>query len=215
MMNTEMLPMSWLFAPFYDLLMKNTEAAGLGQWRQTLLREAYGRVLEIGGGTGANLSYYTGSVEQVVITEPDPGMKRQLDQKFRELNKSNFQTANAKAEDLPFEEASFDTVVSTLVLCTVDDPDKSLEEIFRVLRPGGKLLFLEHVHAHDNPGRAKWQGRIEPVWKHFAGGCHLTRDTLKTIERTGFTIEAVTRASLRKAPSFIRPCIRGYAIKQS
>lgn len=206
--------MSWLFAPLYDLLMKNTEAAGLSQWRQTLLSEAYGRVLEIGGGTGANLGYYTGAVDQVFITEPDAGMKRQLDQKFQALDKSNFYTADAKAEDLPFEDESFDTVVSTLVLCTVDNPEKSLEEIFRVLKPGGKLLFLEHVHAHDNPNRAKWQGRIEPIWKHIAGGCHLTRDTLSTIERTGLSIESVTHASLRKAPAFIRTSIRGCALKQ-
>ena len=205
--------MSWLLAPFYDLLMKNTEDAGRSQWRQTLLGQASGRVLEIGGGTGVNLGYYPSSVEQVVITEPDPGMKRQLDQKFIELNKSNFQTANAKAEALPFDNASFDTVVSTLVLCTVENPERSLREICRVLKPGGKLLFIEHVHAHDNPARAKWQGRIEPIWKHFAGGCHLTRDTLETIQGTGLIIQEVTRASLRKAPSFIRPSIRGFAIK--
>lgn len=206
--------MSWLFAPFYDLLMKNTEAAGLGQWRQALLEQAQGQILEIGGGTGVNLPYYPNSVEQVIITEPDPGMKRQLDQKFQALNKANFETVEAKAEKLPFDDASFDTVVSTLVLCTVDNPKKSLEEVVRVLKPGGRLLFLEHVHAHDNPVRAKWQGRLEPVWKHLAGGCHLTRDTLQSIKDTGLIIEDITRESLRKAPSFIRPSIRGSAVKR-
>lgn len=206
--------MSWLFAPFYDLLMKNTEAAGLGQWRQALLEQAQGQILEIGGGTGVNLPYYPNSVEQVIITEPDPGMKRQLDQKFQALNKANFETVEAKAEKLPFNDASFDTVVSTLVLCTVDNPKKSLEEVVRVLKPGGRLLFLEHVHAHDNPIRAKWQGRLEPVWKHLAGGCHLTRDTLQSIKDTGLIIEDITRESLRKAPSFIRPSIRGSAVKR-
>jgi ubiquinone/menaquinone biosynthesis C-methylase UbiE len=205
--------MSWLFAPIYDLLMKNTEAAGLGQWRKELLAQAHGSILEIGGGTGVNLPYYPSAVKKVVITEPDPGMKRQLDHKLKELSEGNFETASAQAEDLPFENTSFDTVVSTLVLCTVNDPRQSLKEIFRVLKPGGKLLFLEHVHAHDNPDRAKWQGRIEPLWKHLAGGCHLTRDTLRGIQETGLTIEDVTHSSLRKAPSFIRPSIRGIAMK--
>ena len=205
--------MSWLLAPLYDTLMKNTEAHCLGEWRQALLQHAVGRVLEIGGGTGVNLQYYPDGVAQVIVTEPDPGMKKQLDQKFRELGKSHFETVSAKAETLPFDDSSFDTVVSTLVLCTVESPAKSLQEIHRVLKPDGLLIFIEHVHAHDNPGRARWQRRIEPIWKHFAGGCHLTRDTLSEIKKTGFHISELTRQSLRKAPPFIRPSIRGIAQK--
>ena len=140
-------------------------------------------------------------------------MKKQLDQKFEELGQTHFETVDAKAEALPFKDASFDTVVSTLVLCTVQNPSQSLCEIFRVLKPGGQLLFLEHVHAHDNPGRAKWQRRLEPLWKRLAGGCHLTRDTLSEIEKSGFKVNEVMRESLRKTPSFIRPSIRGVALK--
>jgi len=206
--------MSWLLAPLYDFLMKDAESAGLGQWRQALLDEAQGRVLEIGGGTGVNLSHYPDGLKEVIITEPDPGMKRQLNKKFIHSNRSNFEVIEASAEELPFDDESFDTAVSTLVLCTVKNPKKSLSEIFRILKPGGKLLFLEHVHAHDNPGRALWQRRIEPLWKHIAGGCHLTRDTLQSIEQAGLRIENVTHASLRKTPSFIRPSIRGTAIKE-
>jgi len=205
--------MSWLFAPIYDALMKNTEANCLGEWRKALLQHASGRVLEIGGGTGVNLQYYPNNLERVIITEPDSGMKKQLDQKFKTLGKSEFETVNAKAEALPFDNASFDTLVSTLVLCTVDDPAKSLQEISRVLKPGGKLIFIEHVHAHDNPGRARWQQRIEPIWKHLAGGCHLTRDTLSEIENVGLKVDNLTHQSLRKAPAFIRPSIRGIAQK--
>ena len=205
--------MSWFLAPLYDTFMKNTEAHCLGAWRKDLLQNATGRVLEIGGGTGVNLQYYPGGLEQVIVTEPDSGMKKQLDQKFDALGKSNFQTVNAKAEELPFDDASFDTVVSTLVLCTVEDPTQSMREIYRVLKPSGTLIFIEHVHAHDNPGRARWQKRIEPFWKHIAGGCHLTRDTLSEIEKVGFNVHQLNRQSLRKAPAFIRPSIRGMAQK--
>ena len=207
--------MGWFLAPLYDMAMKKTEAACLSAWRATLLGRAKGRVLEIGGGTGVNLQYYPDGLERVVIAEPDPGMKKQLDQRFVELGKSEFETVDAVAETLPFEEASFDTVVSTLVFCTVDDPVQSLKEVHRILRPGGALIFIEHVHAHDNPGRARWQRRLEPIWKTFAGGCHLTRDTLAMIEATGFVVDDLTRASIRKAPPFIRPSIRGVARKSA
>ena len=205
--------MSWFLAPLYDAFMKNTEAHCLGAWRKDLLQNASGRVLEIGGGTGVNLQYYSDGLKQVVVTEPDPGMKKQLDQKFSALGKNEFQTVDAKAEELPFDDAFFDTVVSTLVLCTVKDPTQSIQEIYRVLKPSGKLIFIEHVHAHDNPGRARWQKRIEPFWKHIAGGCHLTRDTLSEIEKAGFIVDELNRQSLRKAPAFIRPSIRGIARK--
>ena len=205
--------MSWFLAPLYDTFMKNTEAHCLAAWRKDLLQNATGRVLEIGGGTGVNLQYYPEGLKQVIVTEPDSGMKKQLDQKFDALEKSEFQTVDAKAEALPFNDASFDTVVSTLVLCTVQDPNQSMREIYRVLKPSGKLIFIEHVHAHDNPGRARWQKRIEPFWKHIAGGCHLTRDTLSEIEKVGFKIDKLNRQSLRKAPAFIRPSIRGTARK--
>ena len=92
--------MSWLLAPLYDTFMKNTEAHCLGQWRQTLLRQAVGRVLEIGGGTGVNLQYYPEAATQVIVTEPDLGMKKQLDHKFEALGKIHFETVQAKAEDL-------------------------------------------------------------------------------------------------------------------
>ena len=81
------------------------------------------------------------------------------------------------------------------------------------MKPGGSLLFIEHVHAHDNLGRARWQRRLEPLWKVFAGGCHLTRDTLSMIAASGFVIDQVVRESIRKAPPFIRPSIRGTARK--
>lgn len=197
----------------YDWLMKDTEEAGLGLWRRDLLEKASGKVLEIGGGTGVNLAHYPSHIETCTITEPDPFMRQQLEKKFAQSAKGGFRTSPAPAQSLPFEDATFDTVVSTLVLCTVENPSAAMQEVVRVLRKGGQFLFIEHVHATDNPKRAKWQSRLEPIWKCVAGGCHLTRDTLSTIEQAGLQVEEMTRASLRRAPPVVRPTIRGMARK--
>jgi ubiquinone/menaquinone biosynthesis C-methylase UbiE len=102
-------------------------------------------------------------------------------------------------------------VVSSLVLCSVQDPQAALAQIRRVLKPGGRLVFLEHVAADGKPNRLKWQRRIEPVWKHLMGNCHLTRRTEAAIEAAGFRIERIQRESMRKALPVCRPSIRGIA----
>src|SRR3954470_23139885 len=135
---------------------RSSEEAGLGAMRERLLVDAGGRVLEIGGGTGVNLSYYDG-VDSLVVTEPEPAKLRRLQDKGREQG-PRAELLRAPAADLPFEAASFDTVVSTLVLCGVDQ-ERSLAEARRVLRPGGRLLFLEHVRS-DDPALARFQDRM-------------------------------------------------------
>ena len=110
-------------------------------------------------------------------------------------------------------DASFDAVVCTLVLCSVQDVQVALTEIFRVLRPGGRLLFVEHVAARQHSTRLAWQRRLEPIWKRVAGNCHLTRDTEQAIRAVGFQFERIERESMRKAMPLIRPCIRGAARK--
>src|SRR5215472_13807929 len=135
-------------APVYDRLSRGSEEAGVREMRQSLLADATGRVLEIGAGTGANLPHYNGNIESLVLTEPQPPMLRRLQHAVHE-HTPNAQVLRAPAEDLPFENGSFDTVVSTLVLCGVDDQPRALREARRVLRPGGRLLFLEHVLADD------------------------------------------------------------------
>ena len=201
--------MAWLLAPLYDSIMAGVERSCLGRWRGELLKQARGAVLEIGAGTGVNLQHYPEGLERMVLLEPDPGMRRQLVSKSSHLSQVEF--CEEPSEALPFASDSFDTVVSTLVLCTTPDPAASLAEIKRVLKPGGQLLFLEHVLAGDNPRYAAWQRRLEPLWKRCAGGCHLTRDTERSIKDAGFELTEVTRERMRKSLPLIAPTVRGSA----
>src|ERR1043166_3652117 len=146
------------FAATYDRMSRKTEDAGLRDMRHGLLAEASGAVLEIGAGTGANLAHYNGSIESLLFTAPEAAMIRRLQKKARE-EAPLAKILRAPAEDLPFEDDSFDTVVATLVLCGVDDQARALREAHRVLRPGGRLLFLEHVQS-DDPGFARFQNRM-------------------------------------------------------
>src|SRR3954470_16841002 len=196
-------------APLYDKMTRGSEDAGLRELRQGLVADATGRVLEIGAGTGANLSHYGGRIESLVVAEPQPPMLRRL-QRTAHKHAPHAQVVQAPAEDLPFEDDSFDTVVSTLVLCGVDDQAESLREIHRVLRPGGRLLFLEHVRS-DDPGLARLQDRISPLNRFFFG-CDCNRRTLATIEATGFTVSRLEHSALPKAPKFVRPLIVGSAV---
>ncbi|MCB9744152.1 MAG: class I SAM-dependent methyltransferase [Alphaproteobacteria bacterium] len=197
---------SWI----YDPIMAATEAGGLRAWRAELLSQARGAVLEIGAGTGANLPLYGDQVERLVLCEPSPGMHAQL---AARLGDREAELLAAPAEALPLPDASVDTVVSTLVLCSVADLEASLAEIKRVLRPGGRLLFIEHVAAQDRPGRLAWQRRLEPAWRCVAGNCHLTRRTGEAIAAAGLVPETLIRESLRKTPPFVRPSVRGVAVK--
>lgn len=209
--------MAWLLAPIYDRIVAPAEEACFQAWRADLLGPLSGQVLEIGAGTGANVAHYPSAVDRVVFTEPDPGMRRQLIDKLDarradgRFGPASDQVLTDSADHLSFGDATFDAVVATLVLCTVPDPDAALAEIRRVLKPGGRFVFLEHVAADDKPERLKWQRRIDPVWRRVAGGCRLTRRTAEAIEGAGFTIEALTRESARKAIPLIRPTIRGTA----
>jgi ubiquinone/menaquinone biosynthesis C-methylase UbiE len=206
---------SRLFAALYDRLMAGSEAACVRDWRAELLGGLSGRVLEIGAGTGLNLPHYSrAAVTELVLAEPDPAMRRRLDIKVV-ANGVKATVIDAPAEALPFEDRSFDAVVSTLVLCSVSDQRAALAEIARVLAPGGRLVFLEHVAADaTTPERLRRQRRVEPVWKHLAGGCHLTRATEQAIRDAGFTFEVEpTRESMEHAFTFVRPTVRGAATR--
>lgn len=209
--------MGFLMAAIYDRFMAETERACLAEWREALLRDAEGDVLEIGAGTGANLEHYPSrGVRSLTLTEPDPFMRSRLVRKHGRSPSPairNATTSAASATELPFQDQSFDTVVSTLVLCSVPNLQQTLAEVHRVLRPGGQLLFLEHVAAKHNRTRAAMQRLLEPAWKQVAGGCHLTRDTERAIERAGLLPIEPTRESMRRALPVIRPTVRGRAVR--
>lgn len=200
--------MSWWFAPCYDAFMRRSEDACVRGWRRELLADARGEVLDLGAGTGANLTFFDRTAN-VVAAEPDAAMAKRLREHARTLGR-RVDVIDAAAESLPFVDHAFDAVVSTLVLCTVDDVDRALSEIKRVLRPGGKLIFLEHV-ASDDPSRYRWQRVFEPIWTPFAGGCHVTRRTHESIARAGFYINAIQHESMRRAVPIVRPTVRGFA----
>jgi ubiquinone/menaquinone biosynthesis C-methylase UbiE len=195
------------FALTYDRSIAKVERAGLRDLRQGLLAGASGKVLEIGGGTGLNLPLYGPSIE-LTVTEPDPPMLKRLQRKVGEQRPAA-KVLRAPAEDLPFEDGTFDTVVSTLVLCGVDDQPRALREVRRLLRPGGTLLFIEHVRS-DEPGLARFQDRMNWL-NRFVVCCDCNRPTLQTIEETGFEVTKLERTILPKAPKFARPLIVGTA----
>ncbi|HEY8502473.1 MAG TPA: class I SAM-dependent methyltransferase, partial [Solirubrobacterales bacterium] len=188
-----------MFSAMYDRAFEATEEAGLREMRRELLAAARGRVLELGAGTGLNLELYPETVEALTLTEPDPHMSKQLHKRLAESSRADAEAVEAPAEKLPFPDDSFDTAVVTLVLCTVPDPTAALAEIKRVLKPGGQLLFLEHVRS-GTPGLARWQDRLERPWRFLGDGCHCNRDTVAAIDAAGFKLGEVESDELPKAP---------------
>ncbi|HEX6389916.1 MAG TPA: methyltransferase domain-containing protein [Solirubrobacteraceae bacterium] len=201
-----------IFAAMYDRMLAASEEAGLADRRADVIAAARGRVLEIGAGTGNNLRHYPpDGIDELVLTEPEAPMARRLEDRVAGAAR-DVQVLRAGADELPFADASFDTVVSTLVLCTVPDPDRALAEIRRVLAPGGRLLFLEHVR-NDDPGRARWQDRITPIWRHVAHGCHPNRETPRLIAEAGFAVSDVDTGHFPKGPKVVQPLVSGVATR--
>jgi len=176
--------------------------------RKALLEQATGRVIEVGAGTGLNVPHFPRKTRELILVEPEPPMRRRLERRLRRSGRQAV-IVDARAEQLPFADRSVDTVVSTLVLCTVDRPDRALAEIARVLRPGGQLLFIEHVRA-DSPALAWWQDRLLGPWRRFACGCRCNRATVELMRACGFEVEA-SRASWRAMPPIVRPLMSGRA----
>jgi SAM-dependent methyltransferase len=190
-------------------MLAGTERAGLSDLRAEVLSGASGRVLEIGG----DLSHYPAAVESLSVTEPDPFMARKLRAKVDAAAPPfPVEVIEAGAERLPFDDGSFDTVVSTLVLCTVQDPDAAAAEVGRVLAPGGRLLLLEHVRDPEEGKLARWQDRLERPWGWMAAGCHPNRDTAATLRRAGFEVD-LAPDRLPKSPPLVRPLVRGSATR--
>jgi len=199
-----------MFSAAYDRALAATEDAGLREIRRDLLSEASGRTVEIGAGTGANLELYPAAAHHLALVEPGPHMRRRLDPRAREAAPA-VEVIAAPAESLPFEDDEFDTAVFTLALCTVPDPEAALAEAARVLKPSGKLLFLEHVRS-NSPRLAQWQDRLESVWRFLGDGCHCNRDTVATIKASPLRLERVEHGRLPKALPLIRPLVHGTAV---
>ncbi|HEY6731336.1 MAG TPA: class I SAM-dependent methyltransferase [Solirubrobacterales bacterium] len=197
------------FSALYDRCFKAAEEAGLRDMRREVLAGARGRVLELGAGTGLNLPLYPLDATDLTLVEPDPHMVKQLSKRVADLG-SGAQVVEAPGEELPFEDGSFDTVIVTLVLCTVPDQKATLREIKRILKPDGQFLFLEHVRSPE-PSLAKWQDRLEKPWRFLGDGCHCNRNTEASIEAAGFKLSDVAHPELPKAPPIVRPMAKGSA----
>jgi len=216
-----------LFAHYYDRALKATEENGLGAMRAELLSEATGRVIEIGAGTGVNVDLYGPRIEDLTLVEPDPHMAAQLRERLDDHDaepppapvdladaraaRPPSRLVEAPAETLPFDDDGFDTAVATLVLCTVPDPAAAVAELARVLKPGGRLLFIEHVRS-DDPSRARWQDRLEKPWRFMADGCYCNRDTAAMLGSSAFAVEHLDHGKMPKAMPIVRPLIRGSAV---
>ncbi|REF00505.1 class I SAM-dependent methyltransferase [Thermomonospora umbrina] len=183
------------FARFYARTSTRLEKS-IGPHRATLLEGLAGRVIEIGAGNGLNFAHYPAAVTEVIAVEPEPHL-RSLAEAAADRASVPIKVVDGLADGLPVEGGSCDAAVTSLVLCTVPDQDRALAEVLRVLRPGGRLRFFEHVRA-TAPGRRRVQKTLDGlgVWPWFGGGCHCSRDTRAAIERAGFTIDTFTELTM-------------------
>jgi SAM-dependent methyltransferase len=193
----------------YDPFLLLGELSGLRRLRGEVVGQAHGRVLELGAGTGLNMKYYSG-VERLVLTEPEPAMAKRLEQRLKHSAVSG-EVVSAPAEQLPFDDGSFDTVVATMVFCTVSDPHAALHETRRVLAPGARLLFIEHVRGDAGSQVERWQDRLYRPWRAFAYGCRCNQSTLELIGEAGLRTTEVGTARWRGMPPVVHPIVYGKA----
>ncbi len=189
--------------------MERSDSDELKAERYAAISDATGQALEIGVGTGVNFAHYPSSATAVTAVEPSSGMNNRA-RRARAQAAVPVRLVAGDGQSLPFASRSFDTVLVLFVLCTIADPDRTLSEARRVLKPDGRLLFLEHVSAPE-PGVRRWQRRLEPIWKRIGCGCHLTRDTESKLSEAGFEITSIDRYWLTKAPRIVGWVIRGSA----
>ena len=196
----------YLFPRLLDLAMSSSM---LREPRDRTLAPARGRILEVGFGTGRNLTHYPPTVRRIEAIDPDFDLDRlSLPRIAHAAIEVDFHHLNA--EHLPFEDARFDTVVSTFTLCTIPDVVHALGEVRRVLKPGGQFLFLEHGRAPD-PGVARWQDRLNDAWMPVWGGCRLNRPVRELVEGAGLGIDRVRHYYLKRAPRFVGYLTEGLA----
>lgn len=196
-----------VFARVFVLLSRAAREE-VGPHRDEALAPATGRVIEVGAGHGENFTRYPGTVTEVVAVEPEPYLRRKATEAAAAAPVP-VRVVDGTAEALPAGDGEFDTAVASLVLCSVPDQAPALAELHRVLRPGGTLIFYEHVLAQD-ARLARRQRRLDPVWTRLAGGCHLDRDTPAAIAAAGFEIEHARRFDMPRAGP-VKPHVIGLA----
>jgi ubiquinone/menaquinone biosynthesis C-methylase UbiE len=208
-------PASWhaqlgkrLFAAVYDRLSRESEVL-LTPLRRRAIGWAHGGVLEIGAGTGANLPFYGPDV-RLTVFEPNPWMAKRLTEKALSYGQEVQVDVQGEGTNLPYADGLFDAVVATFVLCSVAEPAQALNEIRRVLRPGGQFHFLEHVAAPDDNLR-KWQRRLTPLQRFFVDGCELDRETARAIANASFASVDLEVLELAELPALTRRMIIGTA----
>lgn len=192
----------------YDPFLALGERRGMRDRRARLLAAARGRVLEIGAGTGLNLEHYPPGLDELVVTEPIAGMRDRLARRAQDGGVTARVVA-ASADELPFADDSFDTVVSTMVLCTVPDTHTAIDEIRRVLHPHGRLLFIEHVLS-ASPRLSRWQRRLAGPWAAWAEGCRCDQDTVEHLRAAGLRV-STREDSWKGMPRIVAPLVVGEA----
>lgn len=200
---------AWLYDPAFWI----GEKAGMAERRRSIVSRAKGKTLEIGAGTGLNVDYYTDEASPLVLSEPEENMANLLRKRVDESGRTA-EIVRAPGELLPFEDNTFDTVVGTLVLCTVEDPEASISEVKRVLKPGGEYLLIEHVRA-ESERLARWQDRLNKPWSVLADGCNCNRSTARLLEAGGFDLAEVGGDRWRLVPPLVGPLISGLAINRA
>jgi len=184
----------WILPRMLDIVMRNKE---ITRHRAALVPQAHGAVLEVGIGSGLNLSFYGPQVQRVIAIDPSENLVRMARKRARSM-KFPVEFFERSGEAIPIEDHCVDTVLTTFTLCTIADPLAALSEMRRVLRPSGRLLFAEHGFAPDRSVQ-HWQHRCNPLWNRVAGGCNLNRKMDELISSAGFHIAELT-ASYAKGP---------------
>lgn len=202
------------FAKWYPVIMGWSEDAGQREVRAELIGQASGRTLEIGAGSGFNLPHYPSAVTELVVSEPSPHMLAQLRTHLAERPPpvGRWALVRTGAEELPFADHSFDTVTAAFVHCTIPDPAAALREIARVLKPGGRYLFFEHVRATDSRLLARVQDVVEIPHTYIAAGCHPNRRMEQLLAGSPLSVRSLEHARMPRAFPTVRPTIRGVAV---
>jgi len=203
------------FAWYYPHLVGISERAGQAERRRALLAEARGRTLEIGAGNGYNLPHYTAAVDHLVVSEPSPFMLEHLRERLEAdaPQVGSWELVQTGAEELPFDDATLDTVTGSFVHCTIPDPPRALAEIARVLKPGGRYLFMEHVRS-ARPVHGRIQDVLERPHRFVAAGCYPNRPTERWLSESPLDIEWLNHEDMPRALMTVRPTIRGVAVKR-